>query len=155
MALSIWKTEQGAAHYSAAPGAELFLMHCHVSFQDGILLKHCIPACLFGIYPPSLGIKSCPRGEIGVFFADWCSGWGCGGSTRQSRSLRRWWNTKRKRRVKSTGAGSKMRLYWKTSFMGPGLQGEWGALHSCACFSHSPAVLQLERQSFHWWRIYF
>lgn len=115
--------KQGTACYSGAPGSELFMMHCHVLFREGILLNHCIPACLFGIYPPSLGIKSCPQGETGFFFADWCSGWGCGGSTKQSRSLCGWWDTKRKRRVKSTGTGSKMRLYWKTSFMGPGLQG--------------------------------
>lgn len=102
----------------------LFVMHRHISFGEGILLKHCIPACLFGIYPPSLGIKSCPQGETGCFFADWCSGWGCGGSTRQGRSLCGWWNTKRKRCLKSTGTGSEMCLYWKTNFMGPGLQGE-------------------------------
>lgn len=113
-----------SALYSADFGAELFVLHCHISFREGMLLKHCIPACLFGISPLSLEIKSWPQGESGCFFADWCSGWGCGGSTRQSRSLFRWWNTKRKWRIKSTGTRSKMRLYWKTSFMGSGLQGE-------------------------------
>lgn len=58
MEITIWQTEQESALYSADFGAELFVFHCRISFQEGMLLKHCIPACLFGISPLSLEIKS-------------------------------------------------------------------------------------------------
>lgn len=155
MELTRWETEQGAALHSAAFGGKLFVTLCGMSSQEGVLSKHCIPACRSGISPLPLGIKSWPRGESGCFFADWCAGWSCGGSTRQSWSLFRRWNSERKWRIKSAGTGSKMCLYWKTSFMGSGLQGKelWVCMPASHTLQHSVAVLWKSENSFHQWRI--
>lgn len=153
MELAIWEAEQGAALHSAAFGAELFVMLCRISSQEGaIKAPHpCLP--LWNIFSFSWSQKLTSRWE----WLPLC---------RSTLWLKSWRQYKAEPKSIWMVEFEKEATYWKrwhweqnASSLEDRLYGawltRWGALDLHACFSHSPTLCRYLKVSFHQWRILF